>query len=265
MTDDPPTARGLFTGVANIVRFNPRFYVMAAAVFAVAAAAILLAGPRLPSALVHAGWFGIGLAAWWVVGSLLASWWIYDLSELYRWDWLERCLGPRSDVWAVAHAGFDEVTVLLQERFPDVGRKTFDFHDPERMTEPSIRRARRICPPLPGTIPVGLGPWPGEDRFDLVLFPLSAHEWRRPAERSALLRHAADTLAEGGRIVLLEHLRDLRNFLAFGPGFLHFHSEEAWRRDWEAAGLECVGRFRVAGFLGAFVLVPKTHPLPPDD
>lgn len=269
MSAPPSAVRSPFAGVANIVRFNPRFYAMAGALLALAATAILLVGARLPSVLVLAGWFGAGLAAWWLVGSLLASWWVYDLSGLYRWDWLDRCPGVRpgapSDAWAVAHAGFDEVTLPLRQRFPEGVVRTFDFHDPERMTEPSIRRARRICPPLPGTIPVGLGPWPEGSAFDLVLFPLSAHEWRRPEERRALFRHAAAAVAEGGRIVLLEHLRDLRNALAFGPGFLHFHSEGTWRRDWEAAGLECVGRFRLACFLAVFVLVPKSHPPVSDD
>lgn len=264
--NDPSSDRGWFTGVANIVRFNPRFYGIAVVAIAAIAAALALTGPALTGALVLAAWTGLAAAAWWIAASLLASWWIYDLSGLYRWDWLARRLPSAGRSFAVAHAGFDEVTLSLRARFPDREIVTVDFHDPDRMTEPSIARARRLCPPLPGTLAAGLGPWPLADA-PAVLFPLSAHEWRRAEERRALLRSAADALAPAGCLILLEHLRDLRNFLVFGPGFLHFHSESTWRSDAESAGLRCVEVFRVAHFLRGFVfrVNDPAEPIDPEE
>lgn len=256
MTDVPGRSR--FAGVANIVRFNPRFFLCALATIGLAFAALCFAKDSFPASLYLAGLAGLAIATWWFVASLLVSWWVYDLSGLYRWDWLRPYLGPAPSRLVVAHAGFDEVTSPLRAAFPEREIVTLDFHDPLRMTEPSIRRARQLCPPHPGTLEGNLEPWPSGIDAPLVLFFLSAHEWRNADERAALLRRAREALAEGGRIVLLEHLRDVRNFIAFGPGFFHFHSAKTWETDWQSADLECLGRFRVAFFLGGFVLAPRT-------
>ena len=55
---------------------------------------------------------------------------------------------------------------------------------------------------------------------------------------------------------VVEHVRDVANFLAFGPGFLHFHSTGTWRRAWRSAGVHDVCQFRVTPFVRVFVLKP---------
>jgi hypothetical protein len=254
MSESASATRGLFTGVANIVRFNPGFFIVGAGVGGMGCLGLFLFADRLPSGVGLLAWITWGIGIWWVFASLLASWWIYDLSALYRWDWLAKRIGAGSRRLVVAHAGFDEVTWSLRQRFPSLEITPVDFHDAGRMTEPSILRARRLCPPLPGTLPVGLDPWRLPDVPEAIVFPLSAHEWRLPEERVRLLRCAKEALVPGGSIYLLEHLRDFWNLLVFGPGFFHFHSRATWEQDWKAAGLDCVERFRVAGFLGGFVL-----------
>jgi hypothetical protein len=54
--------------------------------------------------------------------------------------------------------------------------------------------------------------------------------------------------------LLVEHVRDAANFLAFGPGFLHFHSPASWRRCWEGAGLRSIDQFCVTPFVQVYVL-----------
>lgn len=56
--------------------------------------------------------------------------------------------------------------------------------------------------------------------------------------------------------MLVEHVRDLANALAFGPGCLHFYSERTWQREWLAAGFRCRQHFRITRFVRGFVLEP---------
>ena len=69
-----------------------------------------------------------------------------------------------------------------------------------------------------------------------------------------LLRQTARALDDQGCVVLVEHLRDWKNFLAFGPGFLHFHSRRSWLRTIHDAGLAIVQEGSITPFVTCFVL-----------
>jgi hypothetical protein len=51
----------------------------------------------------------------------------------------------------------------------------------------------------------------------------------------------------------VEHLRDWRNFIAFGPGFLHFFSARAWHRSAAAAALTLRRSESLTPFVRLFV------------
>lgn len=123
------------------------------------------------------------------------------------------------------------------------------------MTEPSIHRARSSFPPTPGTLACRYNAWPlPGNSADVVFGLLAIHELRTEAERSAWFAEARRCLRQGGRIVLAEHVRDAANFLAFGPGFLHFHSLASWNRCRENAGLRSLDQFRITPFVQILVL-----------
>jgi hypothetical protein len=52
----------------------------------------------------------------------------------------------------------------------------------------------------------------------------------------------------------MEHARDSWNFLAFGPGFLHFFPQRAWRQAARQAGLEVRTEFAMTPFVHVFVM-----------
>jgi ubiquinone/menaquinone biosynthesis C-methylase UbiE len=81
-----------------------------------------------------------------------------------------------------------------------------------------------------------------------------AHELRTHAARCALFGEVSRVLASGGRVIVVEQLRDWKNFLAFGPGFLHFHSDDTWRRCVADAGLLMVTELSVTPFVRVFVM-----------
>ncbi|MHA3772521.1 class I SAM-dependent methyltransferase [Verrucomicrobiota bacterium sgz303538] len=241
-------ARGRFEGVWNIVRFNWPMYASSFGVCAASFAwAVWMPNPQWLALAVAAGGSASLLLS---LSSLAVAHWIYDRSELYRWGWLPGVLGMAPQRITNIHAGFDEASDALRDLFPKAELTVLDFYDPARNTEPSIERARRWAPATVPAIRVSVDDLPvTSGTQDLVLMFLSAHEVRSAPQRVALFREAARILGNEGRVLVVEHMRDWPNFLAFGPGFLHFHSDRAWRQALSDAGLYIERRLRVTPFI----------------
>jgi len=241
-----------YHGMLQILRYNQPMYAKAGA--AALAAVLALALLPMPRALALLVTVGVVATLLWSGSSLLVSHWVYDRSPLRGWDWLAGLFPSPPRRWASVHAGLDETSGALARIFPAATGTVFDVYDPVEMTEPSIVRARRLeldrtataadfrALPLPAT------------SQDAVFLIFAAHELRRPESRLRLFQEIARVLAPGGRVVLVEHLRDAWNFLAFGPGFLHFLPRREWRRLTAAADLVVREERRVTPFVAVLVL-----------
>jgi len=215
-----------YQGVLQILRFNVRFY----AVAATGAVAALLIAPLLPHTLrimlVLAALPGL----FWLAASLLVSHYVYDRYPLYDLSWIKRALPQTPARWINIHCCFDETSTLLQATFPGTHGQIVDIFDPRLMTEPSIERARKLSPCALPAIHAHHDALPfASCTLDAAFCIFAAHELRSHHHRVALFREIARILAHCGTFILVEHARDWRNFLAFGPGFLHFFPPRAWR------------------------------------
>lgn len=272
--------RGKWDGMLTILRFNWPLYAAALAVLPIGGAMMVL-NPASPAStgkipdyhssaatsgfvtdvrvIQAAGVLALLGSGYFLIVSLAVSHWVYDRSDLYRWTWLGRILKNAPDgigSLLLCHTGFDEASPALRRRFPHSRWRVLDHFDAGTMTEPSIRRARRLFPPAPETEAARFDRWPVESGgTDVILGLLAIHELRSPGERAAWFAEARRCLAPGGRVVIAEHVRDPANFLAFGPGFLHFHSVSAWRKSWQAADLTLTETFRITPFVRIFVLI----------
>jgi ubiquinone/menaquinone biosynthesis C-methylase UbiE len=253
MTAAMRSGHGDFAGVIKIVRFNVQFYILSA--LGIMGAGLLLATRRLPQSLQLIVLCGAALAMFWTLSSLLVSWYVYDHVGVTRWQWLRPRLHVPLHRWANIHAGLDESTTALRQMFPQADGSVVDIYDSQEMTEPSIARARRIHP---STAPFNAGkhnalPLSDND-YDTVFLLFAAHEVRTAEHRTELLREVARVLRETGHVVLVEHMRDWKNFLAFGPGFLHFHSRRNWLRSIRNGGLFVEQESQITPFVACFVL-----------
>ena len=247
------TTRTPWQGMWTIARLNWPFYLMALCVFATSICGVFwLADPllRVGCSMAFLG------AAYFLFISLGVSHLIYDSSDLYRWNWLIHLWRESPPSQAIfCHGGFDETPEAVRSLWPDSHWFVLNHFDESFMTEPSIQRARRLFPPTVGTLSAPFNRWPTANQSaDLILGLLAIHELRKSADRDAWFSEAHRCLKQNGRVVLVEHLRDLPNFLAFGPGFLHFHSSSSWKRNWEAGGLRLLENFPVTPWVRVFVL-----------
>lgn len=255
MTESTRQPRGAFTGVRHIVQFNWPFYLTAfVTILALVMFAWLAPVPRMlgVAALVAASG-----AVWLIGSSLVVSYWVYDRSPLSRWEWLREFVPSGPERLVNVHAGFDESSPTLRRLFPDAELLELDFYDAEMSPEPSIARARIIYPPSPTVQNIRPARWPvAGGSCDGVFALLAAHELRREDDRLAFFRSARRALKPSGQIILVEHLRDLPNFLAFGPGFLHFLPRQAWLQAIRNSGLAIRKEKTITPFVRVFILVP---------
>jgi hypothetical protein len=245
--------RKTWLGVWNIVRFNWPLYVAALGTAGLATVTSLTVNSPIAYWLSLAALCG---SAYFISVSLLVSHLVYDRSDLYHWLWIKRIFSKCQKPHAIlCHSGFDEISEPLEQTCTEATWTLLDHFDPAHMTEKSILRARMALPPRPVTLPAAYDHWPvKEHTADLVLGILAIHEFRTEAERAAWFHQARKSLKADGRIIIAEHVRDLANFIAFGPGFVHFHSTSSWRRSWEAAGLSLTDTFRITPWVRVFIL-----------
>jgi SAM-dependent methyltransferase len=190
-----------------------------------------------------------------LVVSLAASFYIYDRSGLYKLDWLDFLKASPNALLVNIHAGFDETSFLLANKYPSARLKVLDFYNPVHHTEVSIKRARKAYPPYPGTQSIStsdLSLEPGSVDYAFCL--LSAHEIRNRNERTLFFKAMHRSLKEEGNVIVVEHLRNLPNFMAYNIGFLHFFSKREWTSIFATAGLFIDKEIWITPFIRAFIL-----------
>jgi ubiquinone/menaquinone biosynthesis C-methylase UbiE len=184
--------------------------------------------------------------------SLIISFYIYDLSNLYQLNWLSN--GDNKTVLTI-NAGFDETSGIIRDKFPKVDLTICDFYDRKKHTEVSIKRARKAYPPLENTVQVSTNRLPFPDNsFDHSLAILSAHEIRNEKERIDFFKELERVTKSTGEIVITEHLRDMTNFMAYTIGFFHFHSKSTWLRTFRQANLKVKQEMKITPFITTFIL-----------
>ncbi|MEL7144742.1 MAG: methyltransferase domain-containing protein [Bacteroidota bacterium] len=238
-------------GLKNVVQFNWHFYLLSG---------LSIAGLVLLSTYLEGVFQSLLLMITVCIASstmisLIATVYIYDLSSLYEFRWLSsHKVADRAKILNI-NAGFDETSTLLSHRYPNATLLIADFYDPTFHTEVSIKRARKAYPPHPDTFSVKTDALPYEnDEFDMIFVTFAAHEVRDPEERLAFFRELLRVVKPQARIFVTEHLRDLRNFLVYTIGFMHFYSRSSWLQLFRDANLELIQEVKTTPFVSTFIL-----------
>jgi SAM-dependent methyltransferase len=238
-------------GVLQILIFNWRAYAAASA----AVCGAMIGAFRLGPTLGRVALLSALPALYWIGSSLLVSHYVYDRYPLYDLTWIRAELKRVPARWINVHCGFDQTSALLEGILPEACGWIVDIFNPCLMTEASIRSARKIgCSNRPA-IRASYDALPFCDgSFEAAFSIFAAHELRTHLERATLFGEIARILVPDGEFVVVEHSRDWRNFLAFGPGFMHFFSPRAWRRAAAEAGFRVEREFRRTPFIRVYLL-----------
>lgn len=244
-----------FQGVTNIIRFNWHFYVIACAL-------ILILFTLLNFLPGHFTWIvnSIVLTICFTTSvSLIVSYYIYDHSNLYKFDWLNELSITKGARLININAGFDETSAILTSSCPYADIKVFDFYNAEKHTEISIKRARKTYPPYSNTVQISTTQIPvQESSVDFIFNIFSVHEIRNRQERVNFLQKQNEALKDSGKCIVMEHLRDAPNFFAYNIGCFHFLSSGEWNSNFSTAGFSIEKTKKITPFVTVFIL-KKSH------
>ncbi len=238
-------------GVTNIIRFNWHFYVIAFVFISF----LLIALNYLPQQFHLISIILVFLIVFSITISLAVSYYIYDYSNLYTLDWLQNIHSNSFTNIANINAGFDETSALLANHFPNAILNVYDFYDKNKHTEMSIERARKTYPPHHNTLQIDTkNVSVNSNHFGAIFLILAAHEIRNEAERINFFKQLKESISNDGKIIVVEHQRDIMNFLAFNIGFLHFYSQSNWLNTFKKAELQLSSNFKITPFISTFIL-----------
>lgn len=246
--------RRKFQGVLNILSFNRHFYVFGLGFLAALLASRLLF--KWPDLIF---WLIVAAFMYGLIMPLIVSAWVYDFSRFYTFQWLNNQISDneKPQLLVNINAGFDETSFIIKNRFPGSELKVFDFYNGQRHTEPAIKRARKVTLMFPDTQQIASGSIPLDDHTADIIFLLSAvHEIRSHNEKIQFLKECHRVCKRGGKVIMVEHLRDLPNFLAFSVGFTHFFSRSVWKNAFERAGFRTFQETKFTPFMSVFRCTP---------
>jgi len=240
-----------FQGVWNIVRFNWHFYVLS---FVILLFLLFLSNYTNSTFRICLLIFGLLIFLPTLI-SLSVSYYVYDLSGLYNLNWVDDSIDIGKSKLININAGFDETSILIKDKFPNSELLVFDFYDPKKHTEVSIKRARKAYALFPNTKSVTATNLPTvENSADKIFIIFAAHEIRREQERIEFFKELRRVIKPTGEIFITEHLRDVPNFLAYNIGFLHFYSKQSWLKVFQLAELKLNNEQKITPFISTFTL-----------
>ncbi|MEQ1732529.1 MAG: methyltransferase domain-containing protein [Bacteroidia bacterium] len=245
------TDRKPLQGVANIVRFNWHFYIIALVSIC---AMLYLAGfvAQSYTYILYGICIAIILS---MLTSLAVSFYVYDVSNLYSLYWFDAIAVPNNATIVNINAGFDETSALLQHKYPKCTLAVLDFYNPATHTEVSIKRARSAYPPYPNTQQISTNYLPlNANSVDVIAVTFAAHEIRNNDERMAFFNELKRIIKPTGKIIITEHLRDWPNFTAYNIGYFHFLSKQTWQSNIATAQLTLFKEIKITPFISSFIL-----------
>lgn len=246
--------RRKFQGVLNILSFNRHFYYGGFTFLA-----CIIVSKVLFNWSDILFWIVIPSFIYGLIMPLIISAYVYDFSGYYNFDWLKKCDLDFTTTQQIVNinAGFDETSFILKHHFSNANLSVFDFYNSKQHTEPAIVRARKVSIVYPNTQQIASNKIPlSNQSVDAVFLLSAAHEIRKHDEKIIFLKECHRICKPHSKVIMVEHLRDLPNFLAFTIGFTHFFSQQTWKNAFTLAGFSNIQEIKFTSFMSVFICKP---------
>lgn len=194
-----------------------------------------------------------------IIASIVASYVLYDKSDLYNVEKLNKIIDFRKIENAILiHASFDPLSQKIEEKFPNIKLTTCDIYGNRHEHESGIKISKKVFPPNPKEIKINPSQLPFEDKSqDIVIAITAIHEIFDHQQRVLFFKEAKRILKAEGKIILSEQFRDTINFIFFNIGAFHFLSEKQWRRAISEAGLRIQENSKITSFSNMLTIVAE--------
>lgn len=239
-----------FQGVLNILSFNRHFYVVGFMLLA------LIIGSKYMFNWPNSLYLLVILAfIYGLLTPLFVSAYVYDFSGFYNLDWLkEMKIDDAKDKFNLnINAGFDETSYIIKNILPQSTLQVYDFYNSNQHTEPAIIRARKVSLVYANTQQINTNSIPlHNNSVDTIFLIAAIHEIRKHDEKVQFLKECRRVCKPNGNVIMVEHLRDFPNFIAFTVGFTHFFSKATWKKAFEEAGFTSFKEKKFTPFISIF-------------
>ena len=242
--------RRKFQGLLNILSFNRHFYV-----FGFITLALIIGSKIIFNWPNNLYWLIILAFIYGLIMPLFVSAYVYDFSGFYNFDWLKKIkIEDTKDKFNLnINAGFDDTSFIIKNILPQSNLQVYDFYNAKQHTESAIIRARKVSLVYPNTQQINSNLIPLSDNSVDNIFLLSAiHEIRKHDEKVQFLKECRRVCKPNGNVIMVEHLRDFPNFVAFTVGFTHFFTKATWKKAFDEAGFLSFKEKKFTPFMSIF-------------
>ncbi|WP_326984456.1 class I SAM-dependent methyltransferase [Chryseobacterium sp. MYb264] len=191
-----------------------------------------------------------------IIASLVASYTLYDKSDLYELKNLNGIIDwQKTENAILVHASFDPLSKRLEEKYPNLNLTVCDIFGNRHEQEKGIETSKKIFPPHSKEIKISPNRLPFEDKSqDVILAVTSLHEILDHEQRVLFFKEAKRILKDDGVIIVSEQFRDFTNFVFFNIGAFHFLSEKNWKKAISGADLKIVKNQKLTPFANMLIV-----------
>jgi SAM-dependent methyltransferase len=175
-----------------------------------------------------------------IILSILASYLLYDKSDLYKLDKLPEYIDlTKIKNGIFIHASFDPISNYIEKKYPKMELVVCDIYENRHLDEKMIKISKKQFPPNPKEIKIDPTKLPFKDNSQEIVFAVTAlHEILQHEKRIDFFKETKRILKNNGILIISEQMRNGINFIFFNIGAFHFLSKRKWKLAIKESGLE---------------------------